>query len=61
MCRGSDVAVRNFTTSFADGRALCLLVSHYLPALLPPDDIFAPPESLPPPEEPEVTVRLSPF
>ncbi|GAQ78615.1 Microtubule-associated protein [Klebsormidium nitens] len=52
VCSGSGVPVRNFTTSFADGRALCLLVSHYLPALLPPDGIFAPPETvLLPPEE----------
>lgn len=47
VCSGSGVAVCNFTTSFADGRALCLLISHYLPALLPPNDIFAPPEPVP--------------
>ncbi|CAN0292102.1 unnamed protein product, partial [Scytosiphon promiscuus] len=31
VCHGYGVPVRNFTTSFADGRALCLLVHHYYP------------------------------
>lgn len=34
VCVGYDVPVRNFTTSFADGRALCLLIHHYHPTLL---------------------------
>jgi Calponin homology (CH) domain len=35
VCHGYGVPVRNFTTSFADGRALCILVHHYHPMLLP--------------------------
>lgn len=31
VCHGYGVAVRNFTTSFADGRALCLLLHYYHP------------------------------
>ncbi len=35
MCAKYGVPVRDFSTSFADGRALCLLVHHYQPELLP--------------------------
>lgn len=49
--------VRNFTISFADGRALCLVLSYYLPALLPPEDILAPPEAVTAPS-PEVCYPL---
>ncbi|KAG5187235.1 hypothetical protein JKP88DRAFT_262393 [Tribonema minus] len=35
VCHGYGVPIHNFTTSFADGRALCLLVHHYHPCLLP--------------------------
>lgn len=31
VCHGYGVPVRNFTTSFADGRALCLLLHYYHP------------------------------
>ena len=31
VCHGYGVPVNNFTTSFADGRALCLLVHYYHP------------------------------
>ncbi|KJE98230.1 hypothetical protein CAOG_08226 [Capsaspora owczarzaki ATCC 30864] len=34
-----NVAVRNFTTSFADGRVLCYLLHHYYPSLLPREAI----------------------
>ena len=33
------VEVDNFTVSFSDGRALCCLLHHYHPALLPLDEI----------------------
>ncbi|CAN0308193.1 unnamed protein product, partial [Scytosiphon promiscuus] len=31
VCHGYGVPVQNFTTSFADGRALCLLLHYYYP------------------------------
>lgn len=31
VCHGYGIPVRNFTTSFADGRALCLLLHYYHP------------------------------
>lgn len=31
VCHGYGVPIRNFTTSFADGRALCLLLHYYHP------------------------------
>ena len=35
VCAGYGVAVENFSRSLADGAALCLLVHHYKPELLP--------------------------
>ncbi|CAM9214746.1 unnamed protein product, partial [Phaeothamnion confervicola] len=35
VCHGYGVAVRNFCSSFADGRALCLLLHYYHPQILP--------------------------
>ena len=35
-----DVQIHDFTSSFADGRALCYLVSFYLPQMLPSTDVF---------------------
>ena len=34
-----DLQVENFTVSFSDGRALCCLLHHYHPALLPLDAV----------------------
>ncbi|CAM9969702.1 unnamed protein product, partial [Laminaria digitata] len=39
VCHGYGVPVRNFTTSFADGRALCLLLHYYHPRILSLDAI----------------------
>ncbi|CAN0404166.1 unnamed protein product, partial [Scytosiphon promiscuus] len=39
VCHGYGVPVQNFTTSFADGRALCLLLHHYYPWMIPLDAI----------------------
>jgi len=36
---GGVSLVSNFTTSFADGRAFCYIVSHYLPDVIAPSDI----------------------
>ena len=33
VCHGYGVPVRNFTTSFADGRVLCLLLHYYHPSV----------------------------
>ena len=33
VCHGYGVPVRNFTTSFADGRVLCLLLYYYHPSV----------------------------
>ncbi|XP_071499348.1 abnormal spindle-like microcephaly-associated protein homolog [Diadema antillarum] len=35
VCSFYGMQIENFTVSFCDGRALCLLVHHYHPALLP--------------------------
>lgn len=35
VCAYYGVCVKNFTSSFADGRALCFLISFYAPELLP--------------------------
>eukprot|EP00667_Euglena_gracilis_P003671 EG_transcript_3683 len=42
VCAPHDVAVRNFTAAFADGRAFCFLVASYCPTLLPPREVRAP-------------------
>ena len=39
VCQRYGVPVDNFSTSFSDGRALCLLVHHYLPEQLELDSI----------------------
>ncbi|GIX68686.1 abnormal spindle-like microcephaly-associated protein homolog [Caerostris extrusa] len=39
VCAHYGVKVLNFTTSFSDGRALCYIVHHYHPNLLPQDKI----------------------
>ncbi|CAG9464134.1 unnamed protein product [Pedinophyceae sp. YPF-701] len=53
-CAGYGVAVRNLSWSFADGQALCVLVHHYRPDLLPASAIFRPP----PPTRAEVRAAL---
>lgn len=35
VCSFHGVSVENFSTSFADGKVLCLLISFYLPSILP--------------------------
>jgi hypothetical protein len=40
VCCLYDMKIRNFTTAFSDGRALCFLVHHYQPNLLPVDNIL---------------------
>eukprot|EP00057_Strongylocentrotus_purpuratus_P032518 XP_787918.3 PREDICTED: abnormal spindle-like microcephaly-associated protein homolog isoform X1 [Strongylocentrotus purpuratus] len=35
VCSFYDLQIENFTVSFCDGRALCLLIHHYHPSLLP--------------------------
>ncbi|ESO92879.1 hypothetical protein LOTGIDRAFT_232956 [Lottia gigantea] len=35
VCLHYGIKVENFTVSFSDGRALCYLIHHYYPALLP--------------------------
>ncbi|KAJ7339429.1 hypothetical protein OS493_005827 [Desmophyllum pertusum] len=35
VCRLYDLKIENFTVSFSDGRALCYLLHHYHPSLLP--------------------------
>jgi hypothetical protein len=42
VCARSGLAVRSFATCFADGAALCLLVSFYLPWSLPASRVWAP-------------------
>ncbi|CAL1537151.1 unnamed protein product [Lymnaea stagnalis] len=39
VCLHYGVTVENFTVSFSDGRALCCLIHHYHPALLPLSEI----------------------
>ena len=39
VCTLISLQVNNFTASFSDGRALCYLVHHYQPWLLPASDI----------------------
>ncbi|XP_041377587.1 abnormal spindle-like microcephaly-associated protein homolog [Gigantopelta aegis] len=39
VCLHYGVKIENFTVSFSDGRALCCLVHHYHPSLLPLDEI----------------------
>ncbi|XP_041471863.1 LOW QUALITY PROTEIN: abnormal spindle-like microcephaly-associated protein homolog [Lytechinus variegatus] len=39
VCSFYDMQIENFTVSFCDGRALCLLIHHYHPSLLPYDRI----------------------
>ncbi|GMH66940.1 hypothetical protein TL16_g04548 [Triparma laevis f. inornata] len=40
VCATFGTEITNFTTSFADGKALCLLIHYYHPALLPRADIL---------------------
>ena len=42
VCRLYGLNVNNFTSSLADGTALCCLVATYSPSLLPPGDIALP-------------------
>ncbi|OZJ04126.1 hypothetical protein BZG36_02821 [Bifiguratus adelaidae] len=35
VCAFNNIPVRNFTNSFADGRAFCYLIGHYHPDILP--------------------------
>ncbi|KAG7355751.1 IQ calmodulin-binding motif-containing protein [Nitzschia inconspicua] len=39
VCGSFGLQIRDWTTSFADGRAFCLLIHYYHPALLPLNDI----------------------
>ncbi|XP_035683105.1 abnormal spindle-like microcephaly-associated protein homolog isoform X8 [Branchiostoma floridae] len=39
VCAFYNIRVDNFSMSFSDGRVLCLLVHHYLPELLPVEEI----------------------
>lgn len=39
VCIGYGLRIRNFTSSFADGRAFCFLINFYYPMLLPLDRI----------------------
>eukprot|EP01028_Stygiella_incarcerata_P011681 TRINITY_DN670_c0_g1_i4.p1 TRINITY_DN670_c0_g1~~TRINITY_DN670_c0_g1_i4.p1 ORF type:complete len:1340 (+),score=352.30 TRINITY_DN670_c0_g1_i4:70-4089(+) len=39
VCEKYELPVQNFTVSFADGRAFCLLVHHYQPNVLPLDEV----------------------
>eukprot|EP00939_MAST-03C_sp_MAST-3C-sp1_P005132 g5132.t1 len=39
VCQLYNVNVTDWDTSFADGRAVCYLLHHYLPSLLPKEDI----------------------
>ena len=41
VCARYGVIVRDFSASMADGKALCLLIHHYNPELLPLDKIGA--------------------
>ncbi|CAH1270997.1 ASPM [Branchiostoma lanceolatum] len=40
VCAFYNIRVDNFSVSFSDGRVLCLLVHHYLPELLPLEQIY---------------------
>ncbi|KAI8483826.1 hypothetical protein Bbelb_384840 [Branchiostoma belcheri] len=40
VCAFYNIRVDNFSVSFSDGRVLCLLVHHYLPELLPLEEIY---------------------
>ncbi|UPR03307.1 hypothetical protein HOP50_12g66360 [Chloropicon primus] len=39
ICAGHGLKIRNFTSSFADGHALCLIVNRYAPELLSLDSV----------------------
>eukprot|EP00698_Gefionella_okellyi_P000258 TRINITY_DN10222_c0_g1_i1.p1 TRINITY_DN10222_c0_g1~~TRINITY_DN10222_c0_g1_i1.p1 ORF type:complete len:1350 (+),score=396.93 TRINITY_DN10222_c0_g1_i1:43-4092(+) len=57
VCAARDVRVNNFTASFADGRAVCTMISFYVPWVLPLNSIrsavdFASPEVI---EQPSAT------
>ena len=39
MCGKYGVPVRDFSASMADGKAVCLLIHHYQPQLIPLDKI----------------------
>ncbi|GMI44842.1 hypothetical protein TrCOL_g13093, partial [Triparma columacea] len=41
VCATFGLAVENFTSSFADGKALCLLIHYYHPAILPRSEILS--------------------
>ena len=47
VCSCFGVPVRNFTTSFADGRVLCLLVHYYHPGMLKQSEILPTTRDLP--------------
>eukprot|EP00668_Euglena_longa_P019811 GGOE01024623.1.p1 GENE.GGOE01024623.1~~GGOE01024623.1.p1 ORF type:complete len:1650 (-),score=409.15 GGOE01024623.1:274-4728(-) len=60
VCATHGVIVRNFTASFADGRAFCMLIASYCPSVLPMGEIRAPdvqyqPEGFVPMGETEAT------
>ena len=40
VCATFGLSIENFTDSFADGKALCLLIHYYHPAMLPRDHIL---------------------
>eukprot|EP00934_Nitzschia_sp_Nitz4_P008780 Nitzschia sp. Nitz4//scaffold206_size41850//5431//13286//NITZ4_007417-RA/size41850-processed-gene-0.40-mRNA-1//1//CDS//3329541550//8770//frame0 len=40
VCSNYEMKLEDFSTSFADGRALCYLVHHYHPSLIPVSDIL---------------------
>mmetsp|Transcript_36315 Transcript_36315/g.87585 ORF Transcript_36315/g.87585 Transcript_36315/m.87585 type:complete len:1780 (+) Transcript_36315:1382-6721(+) len=40
VCSAFGITVNDFSTSFADGKAICLLVHYYHPSLVRLDDIF---------------------
>ena len=40
ICSAFGITVNDFSTSFADGKAICLLVHYYHPSLVRLDDIF---------------------
>lgn len=42
LCTRHGIPVHNFTSSFADGRALCVLIGHYHPEILPLSQIHHP-------------------
>jgi len=39
VCSHHGVVVNNFGVSFTDGRALCYIIHHYQPTLIPAEEI----------------------